>query len=657
MRILLVSPSSAQDLTQQTLRQLPFFQKDAFFAPHACALVAALTPPDHEVQIHDEDLHGPVDSVLEVTDFDVVGLSLLGNDLVRAREIAERYRRGPRSGLLVAGGPSMLHMLPRLRPLLDVAFVGEAEATWPRFLDELAADGRPSRSLYRQVARPEMAAVPIPRWELLGRDLQRYSLASVQTLRGCPRDCAFCDVIYTYGRAIRRKPIDQVLGEVALLESLGVELIFFADDNFAADRRHTKALLRRLVALNRSFETHLSFATQLDITIADDDELLQLLLDAGFVEVQIGVESPDQSSLRDLHKHQNLQRDLVASVRKIQSYGIVVLAHMILGMDSDDHQAFGRAERFLSQADVVHQASHPLMAPPGTRLWYELKRQGRLVEVTAEMHDRLDLDTNVVPKQMTRLELIEGLVRYRLSVSEPDRFLERARQFLAGITERPSEPRDNSPSPRDKWRMLVGMLRHFLIEVPTPERRLFITLVSEVARQRPELIPTAIYLLACHRMERCQAEISARWAAAIESAEEALPGGRPVLSTATLITPALRSQFRELARAAYGQVRGRASSRPVVYEAVVDALVEYVERYGETFEELDEGQRSALTTCCARALAQLEATGGDERDDGLPTEGPPPGFTREILDALDQTLRFDLRVWSEKDVTSGPAQG
>jgi radical SAM superfamily enzyme YgiQ (UPF0313 family) len=644
MKILLINPANENDLDRRVLNEFPFFSADAFFAPHACAAVAALTPPEHDVQIYDEAIHGPVDHLLDTENFDIVGISLLANAFLRAIAISKKFRESPQPGVLVAGGACMLHMVAQLRELIGVVFVGEAEETWPQFLKDYA-EGK-HKPTYRQFAKPDMTGMPIPRWDLIREDLSRYSVTAVQTVRGCPHDCSFCDVIYTYGRKLRFKPIDQVIEEIQLLSTLGVEMIFFADDNFAANRKHTKDILRRIIELNKNLPSQLGFATQLDITIAKDDELLQLLCDANFMEVQIGIESIDPASLEDLNKLHNLQFDLVDAVKKIQSYGIIVLAHMIVGIDSDDTGTFKRTEKFLMDANIVHQACHPLMAPPGTKLWYQLRLEGRLVEVSADMHDKMDPYTNIVPKRMSRFELIEGLTRHRLRVSEPERFLERAQNFIAGIQHNPSFPVKNQPSAWSRRKILASMVRYYTFQAPRAERKVFFKLMRLIGG-RSDLAPRVFYALICHAMERSQAEIKEHWATQIIEEERAMPNGPVIMSRTVVVASGIRQNFNEITSAAYSRVRPQISDRKTLYNVIVEALIDYALSFSKSFEEFDDYQRDAVYKSCDRVLGSLART-NPKSEDEMPRDKPTAGFTREILDAMDQTMRFELAVSNKK---------
>ena len=637
MRILLISPG-AEDLNLMVLKEVPYLLADAFFAPHACATVAALTPPGHDVVIHDEHLRGAVDTLLGEERFDIIGLSVDANQVGRSLEIAELFQAMGRPGQLAVGGVGASHMSPRLYELADAIFLGEAEQTWPRYLEDLG-QGRTQR-IYRNMVRPDLAAAPAPRWDLIRDDIPRYSSASVQTSRGCPHDCSFCDVIYTFGRRLRLKPVERVLVEVSRLQSMGVKLLYFADDNFAADRPYIKELLRRLAALNRTFETQLAFMTQVDITVAQDDELLQLMLDANLVEVQIGIESVDPVTLREMNKLQNIRPDPVAAVRKIQSYGIVVLAHMIVGMDSDGPEAFDGVEAFLREAGVVHHLCHPLMAPPGTRLWYQLKRAGRVIDPPEDVRDLMDVTTNIVPARMSRVELMEGLAAHWERVTRPEHWLARALAYLEGITHEPSVKAPNQPSP---WRMrkeMASMTRHLLFHVPAGQRKAVGTLMKAAARKDRALIPRAIFAWTFYAMEEAQARIAAGWARRLAARERATPVA--TLPTDVPIPEAVRDQAGDILRAAYLRVRPRVARKERLYRTVAGAVLDYLDRFGATFQELDETQRQALHASCDRILARLphaEEPGAAAEESELPAHRPPAGFTRELLDALDRELR------------------
>ena len=322
----------------------------------------------------------------------------------------------------MAGGIGVETLIYKNKDDIDVVVHGEAEETWPKFLEDFKK-GKYLK-VYKSLTKPDMTKTPPPRWDLLGEDIIHYNSVSVQTTRGCPFDCSFCDVIYTYGRKPRSKTIEQVLEEIRRLNELKVMMVFIADDNFAGDKKYVKELLRQLIVLNNSFKIPMGFFTQLDITVAHDDELLQLLADANFYNLMIGVESINADSLKDMNKKQNMGISAVDAIKKIQSYGMAVLVHMIIGADSDGPDVFEKTAEFVQDANIVFHICHPLAAPPGTKMWYDYKRSGSLITPSmTKPSDKMDILTNIIPKQMTRIELLEGLANYWDDVYTHEKFL------------------------------------------------------------------------------------------------------------------------------------------------------------------------------------------------------------------------------------------
>jgi len=322
-RILLVSPRFDSEYIRSAGGSVDPRRRRNLMVPLHMATVAALTPDDVEVDIYDESILDEIDVETKFASrYDLIGVTGYIAHLPRARQIASICRQW---GVpVVIGGPGVTGSPDTCRGLFDVLLLGEAELTWPRFIREWQRGTHMKE--YRQVDRPDLASSPPPRWHSVAPYMDRYLMGGVQTTRGCPYDCEFCDVIHLFGRKPRHKPIDCVIAEVAALERLGVRLIFMCDDDFIGDKKYTKELLRELIPVNNSFDQPLVFTTQLTITLAKDDELMALMADCNFSQVLVGVETPRAASLRETNKLQNLRGDLVTDVKKIQSYGISVRA-------------------------------------------------------------------------------------------------------------------------------------------------------------------------------------------------------------------------------------------------------------------------------------------------------------------------------------------
>ncbi|MBD3239306.1 MAG: DUF4070 domain-containing protein [Chitinivibrionales bacterium] len=636
MRILLISPGTDNDLDSRFIREVPYLGAKVLFGPTAVATVAALTPPEHEVVIHDEHMRGPVEQVIDTGSFDVVGVNLTTNQFTRATAIADHTKRTAPRTVTVAGGigaPGLLHSSSHR---FDVVFYGEAEDTWPQFLRELQ-DGRHKRA-YHRYSKPDLTNAPAPAWERIAADIPRYGTLSVQTTRGCPHDCAFCDVIYTYGRRPRSKAVGQVLEEIRLLERLGASMIFVADDNFGGgNREYARELLQGMVALNNSFAQPLIFMTQVDILIARDKELLELMADANFADLMIGIESVDEAALRDMNKLQNLRIDPVEAVRTIQSYGIAVLGHMIIGNDSDDSSAFGRTETFVEQANILHHFCHPLMAPPGTRLWHQYAREGRLIKLDETMRDRMDIVPNTIPKRMTRVELLEGLADYWERVNSPEHYLRRALGFLENVTRR---PRVKKPSPKALgavFRLLGGVLKYYLFGVSKAHRRAFFTILKTAGRRKSWLVPKAIFLYTCYMLDHKRALHDAAVARQQAAWEREHPDRIEREDPQIPLAAGVRDNARDILQHVYARIRPHAGNREALYGVAVDALIEFSDRFGAQIEQLTDIQRSNLTQVCDRVLSARDGAIAGETD--LPEDKPPPGFVREVLDAADSAVR------------------
>jgi radical SAM superfamily enzyme YgiQ (UPF0313 family) len=636
MKILLISPGTPEEIDNKIVRAIPYLFVKAFIAPHAVATVAALTPPEHDVTIHDEYIRGPVELVLLDKVYDIIGISITSNQLKRSLAIAGHCKRISPGSLVVVGGIGVEILLNKNKDNIDVVFHGEAEDTWPLFLEDYKKGNW--KHVYKNVSKPDMTKAPAPRWELIKSDINYYNAVSIQTTRGCPFDCSFCDVIYTYGRKPRSKTIDQVVAEVQKLHDLNVRVIFMADDNFTGDVKYAKELLKRLIDLNNTFQNPITYFTQLDITIANDDELLKLLADANFLNLMIGVESVSSDSLKDMNKKQNLNISPVEAIKKIQSYGMVVLVHMIIGADSDDHTVFQKTADFISDANVIFHICHPLAAPPGTKMWYDLKRQGRLIVTDHdETSDKMDIITNIVPKQMTRIELLEGLASYWEDIYTSDKFLKRALGYLEGIKYSPQIKSVGFKETLQIMKLLYKVLKYYLFEVEKVHRTGFFTLLRS-AKNLSVMFPKITFIYTFYLIDYRRSTYDAAEARKHANWERENPKKIVIDDTTMPISQNIREHALQLCGTAYQRVREKTAEKEVVYQTVVSAILDFSDRFSKTFETFDDYHREQIINSCDRLLFQMEVQ-PKQTAHQLP-DSPPPGFTREIMDALDNALRY-----------------
>lgn len=390
----------------------------------ALVSVAALVPTGHEVVIIDENVE-PIDFD-SLRRFDVIGVTGMVVQAERMFEILRRLRQLP--ALVAAGGPfvTVSEGEGLFEGLCDVRFIGEAEETWPVFLNALAK-GEPTEPRYEQAQKTDMTTVPVPRFDLLKRGY--YGTAPVQFSRGCPFLCEFCDIITIFGRKPRTKRPEQVIAELDALLAQGFRGCFLVDDNFIGNKVEAKRLLKRIVEWQESKGFPLTFTTEASVNLADDRELIELMAKANFQSVFVGIETPRKASLAETRKHQNVHGDsLLAKLGRIRAGGLSVSAGFIVGFDNDDERIFDEQFDFI-QASGIHTLSISLLTPlPTTPLYDRLRAEGRL--------DFSDPELIYVPKQMTRERLKAGFRELLNRVYDVEAYFERVFDGAAATARR-----------------------------------------------------------------------------------------------------------------------------------------------------------------------------------------------------------------------------
>lgn len=368
--------------------------------PLGLATLAAITPAGYEIQIVDES----VEEVNFDTPCDLVGITGYTIDKDRMFEIAKEFRN---RGILTIGGGVFCTSHPEdAEAHFDVVITGEAERVWQEFLSDLEkGDYKP---FYQETEKLDLREhpSPLPRWDLV--KLNRYMVGTIQTSRGCPYDCEFCDVVSLFGKKTRYKTIEQVLEELQLVVDHGAVEVFFADDNFIGNPRYAKELLKAIIEFNSKRRKPMRFITQLTLNCAENDELLDLFKRANFFSLFIGIETPKPESLVIANKRHNMRREMKESIEKIQSRGMTIIPGMIVGFDTDDLDIFRIQKEFLKEVGLMFPTMGILMAPKGTKLWDRMEKENRLT--TTEHGDNF-LSTNVVPKLMTKVELETNYIK------------------------------------------------------------------------------------------------------------------------------------------------------------------------------------------------------------------------------------------------------
>ncbi len=357
MRVKLIEPKYHGEWNEQDEKDMRAF----WFPRLTLPTVAALTPPDVEVSITDENVEG-IDYDEPV---DLVGLTAMTMHAPDAYRIADEFRG--RGVPVVMGGIHASLLLDEAKGHADSVVVGEAEGVWPQVVED-ARDGR-LRPLYRAQRVADLAGLPPPRMDLLKADAYER-IGCVQTTRGCPFQCDYCTVSQFFGRTYRTRPVEEVIREV---ESLGERFMAFVDDNVVGDPRYAKELFRRLAPLG------VKWGGQASLTIAQDPELLRLAAHSGCYSLFIGIESLDPANLLDVHKRINRVEDYERAIKTLRDHGIVVVGSFILGLDHDDEGVFERTLRFCERNEIVLPVFFILTPLPGTPLYQRMEQEGRIL--------------------------------------------------------------------------------------------------------------------------------------------------------------------------------------------------------------------------------------------------------------------------------------
>ncbi|MGH7693997.1 MAG: B12-binding domain-containing radical SAM protein [Gemmatimonadaceae bacterium] len=477
LKILLISPSFP-DTFWSFVHALPFVGRRASQPPLGLLTVAALLPNHWQKRLVDLNVHQLADADLEWADY-----AFIGGMVVQRASAVELIARCNALGVpVVAGGP-LFTMEHASFTGVDHFVLDEAEVTLPRFLADLergAAD-----RVYRAGEFADMTTSPVPMWELV--DLRQYATLGIQYGRGCPYDCDFCNVTALLGHRPRTKTIEQIKAELDWLADLGWRgNVFFVDDNLIGNKRDAKAKL--LPALAEWQERHgrrVPFNAQVSMNIADDGDLLTLMARAGFNTVFIGIESPDEETLAACNKKQNLKRDLIADVRRVQRSGIEVYAGFIVGFDGDTVSSFQRLAAFIQTSGIATAMVGMLQAPAGTRLFARMSEEGRL---TGEMSgDNVDGTTNILPVMGMEVlrQRYRALVRY---LYEPKHYYARVRTFLREYR----VPTVRSRLDRQRLLALGRSIVH--LGIAGRERLHYWRLLAWTVVRRPRLLPNAVTL-------------------------------------------------------------------------------------------------------------------------------------------------------------------
>jgi radical SAM superfamily enzyme YgiQ (UPF0313 family) len=419
MNILLVYPK-CPDTFWSFKHALRFISKKAINPPLGLLTVAALLPEEWEQKLIDLNVAPLREKDLEWADYVFLSAMVVQKDSVK--DIITRCQQ---AGVkIVAGGPLFTAEYEDFQGI-DHFVLNEAELTLPAFLADLETGQ--AQHLYTTQEFPDLTSTPIPRWELL--DMKHYVSMNIQYSRGCPFQCEFCDITVLYGQKARTKRTDQIVAELESLYARGWRgSVFFVDDNFIGNKHAVKSeVLPALMAWMKRRNYPFTFSTEASINLADDEELMRLMVQAGFDDVFVGIETPDEESLAECAKIQNKHRDLMACVKKLQKFGLRVRGGFIVGFDHDTPSIFERQIEFIQKSGIITAMVGLLNAPRGTRLYKRIVKEQRLAQDFSG--DNTDCSTNVIPK-MGYDTLVNGYKRIISGIYAPQPYYARVKAYL-----------------------------------------------------------------------------------------------------------------------------------------------------------------------------------------------------------------------------------
>ncbi|KQT45626.1 hypothetical protein ASG52_15905 [Methylobacterium sp. Leaf456] len=477
----------------------------------AIVTIAAMAPDHWDVRVCEEEL-----TEVDLNDpARFVGLTGKTAQVPRMIELAAAFRA--RGKIVLAGGPLATLDPDALRPHVDILVMGEIEEIAPNIFADLEA------GLWRDSydgGRADIRKSPVPRWDLY--PVERALMGALQTTRGCPFDCEFCDVIRYNGRKQRHKDQDQILRELDALHAQGFRQVFLTDDNFTVHRQFARGTLEALAKWNaRHADDPIRFVTQVSIDIARDADMLDLCVRAGLDHFFVGIETVNAESLRETRKRQNLLLPPLEAVERIVSRGILIRNGIVIGFDHDGPDIFDILFAFLQASPLPIPTVHTLIASKGTPLRARMEREGRLIE--GEQRFVEGFASNIIPKLMTHAALIEGARDLTLRLFAVSAFQQRMMNFIgvfgsASDAARPATRGRSAAGPRGVYAMRC--LR--LIRDRGRDEAAMVTRVLAAAAKNPASLPSVITCLVLYEQYRAYLDdVERRYAEATLSGQAA----------------------------------------------------------------------------------------------------------------------------------------
>lgn len=427
MKALLINPKFPPSFWSSE-EQLKFMGTKAVTPPLGLITVASMLPKGWDIRLIDLEVTPLKELDLEWPDMVLIsGMMIQRENLLALIKAAKSKNK-----TVVVGGPYATSVPSEvIEAGCDMLVRGEAENTIEALLESIR-EGKLT-GVFENPHKPDLSTSPVPRFDLLS--IHDYNTMSVQTSRGCPFDCEFCDIVNLYGAKPRYKSPEQVIDELETIYRLGWRRnVLIADDNFIGSKKHAKALLEQLNPWMKSHGSPFSFWTQASVNLGQDIELIDLMTEPNFSSVFVGIESPDEDVLSGANKFQNIRNPLLESLLNINKNGLTILGSFVIGFDGEKPGAGKRIANFIRESNIPIVMLNMLQAAPNTKLWDRLHIEGRLCDSKTTGNSTTNL-MNFLPAR-PEAEIIEEFVAAWDDIYEPSNFLTRAYNYY--LTMRPT---------------------------------------------------------------------------------------------------------------------------------------------------------------------------------------------------------------------------
>ncbi len=457
---------------------LSFISKKAAVPPLGLITVSAMLPKTWQKKLVDLNVSSlRIDDILWA---DYVFISAMYIQKESVSEIIEECLKY--KAKIIAGGPLFTQEYESY-PQIDHFILNEAEITLPLFMEDLNSGLKPKR-IYKTNRFADLSETPVPDYHLLERN--KYANMNIQVSRGCPNSCEFCEITSLLGHKVRIKKTEQIINELDMLYKLKWRgPVSIVDDNFIGNKKEIKNNL--LPAMKNWMQRHkypFKFSMQASINLADDEELMSLLIETGFESAFVGIETPDENSLKECNKFHNEKRDMLESIKKFQKSGLHISGGFIVGFDSDDPSVFQKQIDFIQQSGIVSAMVGLLNAPKNTKLYKRMKESNRLISELSG--NNTDFSMNFIPKMNTD-ELLEGYRKVIQNIYSSKPYYKRVRRFL--LNYKRSQFGDASL----KFYNLKGFIKSiFFIGIADKDRLEYWKLLLWTLIRRPKLFTDAV---------------------------------------------------------------------------------------------------------------------------------------------------------------------